>query len=159
MGPDPYALDAQGDRVATSDFASACTSCRGQVRIFSVPSGAVVGVVGGKKLSNSEPSLSPDGSQVVFVGRPATDSGRSSIWTAAGDGSHLQQLERKGSNPLWSPAGNRIAYLVPIGPARWAWRLVASQDGASTTLLRTGPGTVCGSYVPLNDPLDPTAGH
>ncbi len=143
-GPDPYALDVQGDRVATSDFASSCTSCPGPVKIFSVPSGAVVGLVGGKKLSNTEPSLSPDGSQVVFARRPATDSGRPGIWTADADGSHLQRLERHGSNPLWSPAGNRIAYLAPAGAAPYAWRLVPPQGGASTLLLRNGPGTVFG---------------
>jgi WD40 repeat protein len=143
-GPDPYAIDAQGDRVATNDFASGCTSCRGPVRIFSVPSGAVVGVVGGRKLFNYQPSLSPNGSQVVFTRQPASDTGRPGIWTANAAGSQLKRLERQGSNPLWSPAGNRIAYLAPTGPARWAWRLVAPQGGASTTLLRNGPGTVFG---------------
>ena len=143
-GPDPYALDARGDRVATSDFASSCTSCPGPVKVFGVPSGAVVGLVGGKKLSNTEPSLSPDGSQVVFTRRPATDSGRPAVWTANADGSHLQRLERHGSSPLWSPAGNLIAYLAPSGPARSAWRVVAPQGGASRTLLRNGPGTVFG---------------
>jgi len=143
-GPDPYALDPKGDRVATDDFAASCNSCHGPVRIFSVPSGAVVGVVGGTKLSNTEPSLSPDGTQVVFARRLATDSGQPGIWTASADGSNLQQLEKRGSSPLWSPAGNRIAYLAPTGPARWAWRLVAPQGGASTTLLRTAPGTVFG---------------
>jgi hypothetical protein len=143
-GPDPYALDAKGDRVATSDFGSGCTSCRGPVKIFSVPSGAVVGVVGGTKVDNSEPSLSPDGTQVVFTRTPAKDSGRPSIWTAAADGSHLRRLERSGNNPLWSPAGNQIAYLAPAGAARWAWRLVSPTGGASTTLLRSGPGTVFG---------------
>ena len=143
-GPDAYALDARGDRVATSDFTSGCTTCRGPVRVFSVPSGAVVGVVGGKKLENSEPSLSPDGTQVVFTRRPATDTGRPGIWTASADGSHLKLLEKRGSAPLWSPAGNRIAYLAPAGSARYVWRLVAPQGGASTLLLRNGPGTVFG---------------
>jgi Tol biopolymer transport system component len=143
-GPDPYAIDAQGDRVATNDFAAGCTSCRGPVRIFSVPSGAAIGVVGGKKLFNYQPSLSPDGSQVVFTRQPATDTGRPGIWTANADGTQLQPLERRGSNPLWSPAGNRIAYLAPTGPARSAWRLVAPQGGGSTTLMRNGPGTIFG---------------
>ena len=143
-GPDPYALDARGDRVATNDFASGCNSCRGPVRIFSVPSGAVVGVVGGNKLFNYQPSLSPDGTKVVFTRVPATDSGRPAIWIANADGSHLHRLERHGTNPLWSPAGDRIAYLAPMGPDRYAWRLVAPQGGSSTTLLRNGPGTVFG---------------
>ena len=44
---------------------------------------------------------------------------------------------------LREPAGDRIAYLAP-GTTRAAWRLVSSQGGASTTLLRNGPGTVFG---------------
>ncbi len=144
-GPASYALDARGDRVATSDFGSGCITCRGPVRIFSVPSGAVVGVVGGTKLQNSEPSLSPDGTQVVFTRTPANDSGRPAIWTAAADGSHLQRLERRGNEPLWSPAGNRIAYFAPIGQAGSALRLVAPQGGASTALLgNNAAGTVFG---------------
>jgi TolB protein len=101
-------------------------------------------MVGGTKLDNTGPSLSPDGTQVVFARRPANDSGRPSIWTAAADGSHLQRLEQGGDDPLWSPAGDRIAYLAPTGPSQWAWRLVAPQGGASTTLLRSAPGTVFG---------------
>jgi Tol biopolymer transport system component len=143
-GPDPYSVDAGGDRVATSSFAFGCTGCSGPVKILSVPSGAVVGVVGGTKLDNSQPSLSPDGIQVVFTRSTGKASGPApSIWTAAADGSHLRRLERNGDDPLWSPAGNRIAYLAP-GPVRSAWRLVAPQGGASTTLMQNGPGTVFG---------------
>src|SRR5262249_30070689 len=48
------------------------------------------------------------------------------------------RLERTGSAPYWSPAGNRIAYLVPSG----ALLLVAPRGGTSTTLLRGGRGTL-----------------
>ena len=139
-GPDPYAIAADGDRVAAGQAAS-CTSCPGPVKIFSVPSGAVVGVVGGTKLSNFAPSLSPDGSHVVFARTPAKDSGPGpSIWTAAADGSHLKKLEGKGNSPLWSPADNLIAYAAaPTGPARAALKLVAPRGGASRTLLRRYP--------------------
>lgn len=144
-GPDPYAIDAQGDRVATAKFAFGCMSCAGPVTIRSVPSGAVVGVVGGTKLNNDEPSLSPDGTQVVFTRSSGKNAeARPSIWTANADGSRLERLERRGDNPLWSPAGNRIAYLAPTGQARSAWRVVSPRGGASRTLLRNGPGTVFG---------------
>jgi Tol biopolymer transport system component len=143
-GPVSFSADANGDRIA-SGVSEGCLSCPGPVTIRSVPSGTVVGSVGGSKLENTQPSLSPDGTQVVFTRMPAKASGRPGIWTASSDGSHLQLLEKRGSGPLWSPAGNEIAYLAPIGAAQYAWRLVSPQGGASTTLLPTGgPGTVFG---------------
>lgn len=144
-GPEPYALDARGDRVATAMFAFGCSSCRGPVTIRSVPSGAVVGLVGGTKLFNGEPSLSPDGTQVVFTRSSGKNAEASpSIWTAAADGSDLRRLERKGENPLWSPAGSLIVYAAPSGPARSAWRLVAPTGGATRMLLPNAPGTIFG---------------
>ena len=131
-----FSTDAAGDRIAGGS--PVCPHCSGPVKILSVPSGALVGTVGGTKPDNTEPSLSPDGKQVVFARSPAVDSGQTpgGIWTAAAEGSHLQRLERTGDQPLWSPAGNRIAYLAPTGENRWALRLVAPQGGRSTTLLR-----------------------
>jgi WD40 repeat protein len=141
-GPVPFSLDARGDRVAYG--VNDCADCAGPVKVRSVPSGALVGAVGGTKVNNSAPSLSPDGTQVVFARSPANHSGAwPSLWTASADGSHLQRLERKGTNPLWSPSGDRIAYLAPAGTSS-VWRLVAPQGGPSTTLLRYGPGTVFG---------------
>jgi WD40-like Beta Propeller Repeat len=142
-GPVPFSVDAKGDRVASG--VNECADCAGPVKVVGVPSGAVVSTVGGTKLNNSEPSLSPDGTLVVFTRTPAKHSAiRPSIWTAAVGGSRLQRLERNGESPLWSPSGNQIAYLVPTATGRFPWRLVASQGGASTTLLRNGPGTVFG---------------
>jgi hypothetical protein len=143
-GPAPYSLDAKGDRLAAGAFPASCVHCSGPVKIRAVPSGSVVATVGGAKVNNTEPSLSPDGTQVVFS-RYANGSGKNlGIWTASADGTHLQRLERRGGLPLWSPSGNRIAYLAPTGSALFAWRLVSPQGGASTTLLRNGPGTIFG---------------
>ena len=143
-GPVSFSTDANGDRVAAGK--NDCSSCSGPVRVLSVATGAVVGVVGGTKLINSEPSLSPDGTQVVFARRPASDSGRPSIWIADADGSHLRRLETRGDNPLWSPAGNRIVYLAPTGGGRYAWRTVSPNSGASRsrTLLPNGSATAFG---------------
>jgi WD40 repeat protein len=143
-GPTRFSADASGDRVASGLYADGCSGCHGPVKIFSAPSGTVVGQVGGTKVFNGDPSLSPDGTQVVFIRSSGkSPEAKTSIWTALADGSHLQRLEQSGTNPLWSPAGNRIAYFVPKATSL-VWRLVAPQSGASTTLLRRGPGTVFG---------------
>src|SRR5262249_34698597 len=64
-GPEPYSVDAAGDRIATSTVAFGCTGCSGPVKILGVPAGAVVGVGGGSKLGDSQPRLSPDGTPVT----------------------------------------------------------------------------------------------
>src|SRR5215831_2215611 len=64
-GPTLFSSDAGGDRVASGLFADGCSGCSGPVKVLSV-TGAVVGQVGGTKLFNGDPSLSPDGTQVVF---------------------------------------------------------------------------------------------
>ena len=143
-GPDPYSVDAAGDRVATGT--TSCSLCSGPVKVFGVSSGGVVGVVGDSaKIASGEPSLSPDGTEVVFTRTPAKDSGPGpSIWIAAAGGSHLRRLVRRGGEPLWSPTGTLIAYAAPTGPVRSAWRVVAPQGGASRTFLRNAPGTIFG---------------
>jgi Tol biopolymer transport system component len=140
-GPVSFSVDANGNRVASG--VNDCSGCAGPVKIRSVSSGAVVGLVGGTKVENSQPSLSPDGTQVAFTRRAKGPAGAPSIWTADADGSHLQRLEKHGSNPLWSPAGNEIAYLAPTGGVRYAWRVVSSK-GTSRTLLPNGSATAFG---------------
>jgi Tol biopolymer transport system component len=104
------------------------------VTVLTVPSGRLVASVGGKKLDNVTPSLSPDGTQVVFVRQYADGSGRTKgIWTASTDGSHLGQLVPKASMPLWSPDGGNIAYWQSN-----ALHLVGPQGGARRTLVRRG---------------------
>jgi hypothetical protein len=133
-----FSVDSAGDRVAAGS--SNCPRCVGPVTILSVPSGTLVGRVGGKKLDNITPSLSPDGTQVVFVRDYSDDSGRTlGIWTAAADGSHLRQLVPRGFMPLWSPDGGTIAYWQSN-----ALRLVRPQGGGSTTLVRRDVDAVFG---------------
>jgi hypothetical protein len=134
-----FSVDSAGDRVAAGY--SNCPQCSGPVTVLAVPSGSVVGTIGGTKLDNITPSLSPDGTQVAFVRQYADDTGRTlGIWTASADGSRLKQLVPAGFTPLWSPAGDRIAYLSPAG----AVQLVAPTGGTSTTLVPGNVGPLLG---------------
>ena len=95
--------------------------------------------VGGKKLDNVDPSLSPDGAKVVFERDASDDSGRTlGIWTAKVDGSRLRQLAKVGEQPLWSPAGGKVAYVAAAGKTV-ALRLVSAGGGKSRALV---PGRV-----------------
>lgn len=135
-----FSVDSAGDRAAAGSTLCPQPQCTGPVTVLGVPSGAVVGRVGGKKLDNVTPSLSPDGKQVVFVRlHPGDYSFRSlGIWTASADGSRLRRLERAGESPLWSPGGAKIAYLRGKAPNPPALLLVSPQGGKSTTLVRAG---------------------
>ena len=137
-----FSVDSAGDRVAAGSTLCPQPQCVGPVTVLSVPSGGIVGRVGGKKLDNVTPSLSPDGKQVVFVRyHPGDYSFRAlGIWTASADGSHLRRLERTGDSPLWSPNGAKIAYLRGKTPNWPALLLVSPQGGKSTTLV---PGAPC----------------
>jgi dipeptidyl aminopeptidase/acylaminoacyl peptidase len=133
-----FAVDSAGDRVAAGY--SNCPQCAGPVTVLSVPSGRLVGRIGGTTLDNITPSISPDGTQIVFVRSSADGSGQTGIWTASAAGSNLRRLVPNGFTPLWSPAGNRIAYLTPSE----ALELVAPQGGASRTLVARSVGWLFG---------------
>lgn len=66
----------------------------------------------------SDPQISPDGSKIVYersrVDR-TKDDWTSEIWVMNTDGSRNRFLT-EGSNPRWSPEGNRIAYLAEGEP-------------------------------------------
>ncbi len=67
-----FSVDSAGDRVAAG--APSCPRCNGPVTVLDVPSGALVGRIGGKKVDNVTPSISPDGAKVVFARYTSGDS-------------------------------------------------------------------------------------
>jgi Tol biopolymer transport system component len=154
-----FSLDAAGDRLAVGPNFPGCTSCAGPVTVVSVATGRAVGAVGGKKLDNMFPSLSPAGTKVVFERDAADDSGRTfGVWTASVDGKGLKQLDAKGLQPLWSPAGSTIAYVRNAGTSL-SLVLKPAGGGPARTLLAKGVGAVFGwspdgkwiAYAPPGD--------
>lgn len=138
-----FSVDAAGDRVAAGF--SDCAQCAGPVTTLRVPSGQRVGRAGGTKIDNTHPSISPDGTRIVFVRThpDPTTNPVLGIWTASANGSGLRRLERAGATPLWSPAGDKIAYVGH--PSNWSRLLLVSPGGGkSTTLVSRGVRAVFG---------------
>ena len=142
LGPDKrssmetFSVDAAGDRLAAGY--SSCVQCSGPVTVLDVPSGELVGRIGGKKVDNVTPSISPDGKRVVFVRYTSGDSPhRLGMWIARADGSHLRRIVKGGAEPSWSPDGKAIAYLAK--PPQWGTlRLVPPRGGKGRTLVARG---------------------
>ncbi len=130
-----FLTNAAGTRIAAGAGTPSCLSCSGPVTILNAQSGALVGKVGGKKLYNVDPSLSPDGSKVVFERNASNDSGKTfGIWTAKADGSNLRRLVKVGQHPLWSPKVGKVAYVAFAGKSV-ALRLVSAGGGESRVLV------------------------
>jgi dipeptidyl aminopeptidase/acylaminoacyl peptidase len=130
-----FVTNPTGTRIAVGRGLPSCLTCSGPVTILDAQSGSVVGKVGGKKLDNVNPSLSPDGTKVVFERTASDDSGKTfGIWTAKTDGSHLRQLAKVGEHPLWSPTGGKVAYVAFAGKSV-ALRLVSAGGGKSRALV------------------------
>jgi hypothetical protein len=134
-----YATNPAGTRLAAAPYYDSCDTCAGPLTIYDARTGAVVGKVGGKKLSNVDPSLSPDGLSVAFGRFTSNQTGKSlGIWAANTNGSSLRQLVKVGLYPLWSPASAQVAYLVQ-GRSSSSLHLVPAAGGKSRTLV---PGKV-----------------
>jgi hypothetical protein len=127
-----FVTNPTGTRIAVGRGSPSCLSCSGPVTILDAQSGTVVGKVGGKKLDNVDPSLSPDGTKVVFERLASDDSGKTfGIWTAKTNGSHLERLAKVGRHPLWSPKGGKIAYAGKTA----VLRLISAGGGKSRALV------------------------
>ena len=87
----------------------------------------------------AEPRLAPDGRQVVYTRRwinKGEDRWESALWIMDADGGR-NRFFAKGSSPVWSPDGTRVAYLAEGEPkgaqifVRWIDR-----DGPPTQVTR-----------------------
>lgn len=97
----------------------------------------------------SQPRVSPDGKQVVFVRRSydiMKDGNRSSLWIAAADGSDLRPLLSDSAaytSPRWSPDGKRLAYISNAdGRSQLYVRWMDTGQTAMLTNVQRGIGNV-----------------
>jgi Tol biopolymer transport system component len=134
-GIDTFAVDTRGDRVALGS--SVCSNCRGPVTVLSVPTGRIIGQIGGPAADNYYPSLSPDGKRLVFTETEP----QIGVWTASADGSDVQPLKPCGGTPIWSPRGDKILCSgLPAQPPRrcCSFSLVSPEGSPATALVPRG---------------------
>lgn len=101
------------------------------------------------KLVESEPAISPDGKQVVFVGDTGNLQG-THLYIADADGSGVRQLTRGDSaesEPTFSPDGKRIAFIR----AREGELMTMSVSGGDLTRVTSPDGP-----APVNSPRSPS---
>ncbi len=112
-----------------------CPQCYGPINVRAI-SGGPTASLGGAKVQNGAPTLSPDGRSVAFE-RVFYDKGSGEysngggIWVSSTSGGPLKQITTSGECPDWSPDGRQIVY-VDGGYLR----LVPAGGGPSAVLLR-----------------------
>lgn len=77
------------------------------------------------------PKFSPDGKKIAYCKSEGSEWG---IYTMNNDGSNNQLIINKGSNPIWSPSGDKIAF-TSIGVDRSSQISTANSDGSNQKQL------------------------
>lgn len=93
----------------------------------------------------SDPQISPDGTQIVYVRRitdKMNDKYESHIWIVNFDGSRNRQLV-KGSSPRWSPDGKRLAYIASVDKSSQIFvRWMDTGEATQITHLDRSPSNI-----------------
>ena len=97
----------------------------------------------------SDPQISPDGSQVVYVRNffdVMTDRARTNLWLVSADGARHRPLTsgtRSNASPRWSPTGDRLVWISSQDGSAQLWvRWMDTGQEARITNLTEGPGNL-----------------
>jgi len=122
----------------------------GNFDIYMVPLGGSTGAwqLTGDHADELHPTFSPDGRYLLFARLD-----RDGIWKLWRKDLTTQQevFLGPGTNPEWSPTGDRIAFQLPVGRKRHLWSVwVMKPDGTERTQVSAGPdyGVVHPSWSP-----------
>ncbi len=91
----------------------------------------------------SDPQVSPDGKQIVFVLRTTdleANKGRTDLWLINVDGTGLRRLTaapESDNNPRWSPDGRSIYFLATRSGSSQAWKIAL--DGGEAVQVTKEP--------------------
>lgn len=92
--------------------------------------------------SDTEPSLSPDGTRVAFTRQVGAGFLETDIFVVGVDGANLQRLTnspQRESNPSWSPEGTKIAFTFNPGGSGTIEIFVMDADGSNLQQLTDSP--------------------
>lgn len=98
----------------------------------------------------ASPQISPDGAEIIYTRRwvnKQDDRWESALWIMQADGSRNRFLT-EGSGAVWSPDGERIAYLAegePEGAQLWVRWMDEPGPGTQITRLTESPGNIAWS--------------
>lgn len=113
----------------------AITVARGRGTVINMvrANGTTVATIGGGKLSARFPSVSPDGTKVLFEAQTTGKSFGSELWIADSDGGDPNRLVNTYASdwaPTPAPNGSRVAFLSTRGGSCRVWVAAANGQGA-----------------------------
>jgi WD40 repeat protein len=141
---DSFSSDATGKRFAYTSSACGQGQCPSRIVVLDTTTGKR-SVIGDVTSMYSQPTLSPDGTEVAFTSP-------NGLMTSNVDGTSMRTLAPLGNCPQWSPDGSRIVYVGTGGDLL----VIPATGGPSTPLTAQAVG--CG-YSPFNFGWSPDGKH